>query len=105
MSVRTEPSLALPRHVPAADPPDLLAPAEIALSTDGTTWIHGMPTVAGPIVAMRITLIARSAKPLSGGNFSSWRPAAEDRSQATARDNYRRRVLKSTVQVRNFGGS
>ncbi len=59
--------------------------------------------VGGSIRAVRITLIARAATPVTGpASFA--RPAAEDRPAGSA-DAYRRRVLRSTIEIRNTGGS
>ncbi len=62
------------------------------------------PVAPGIIRAVRITLVAKSASKDVGNSGSYTRPAAEDRA-AGALDNYRRRVLKSTVEFRNVGAS
>ena len=59
---------------------------------------------AGTVRAVRITLIARASTPVEGTASTFSRPAAEDRA-AGAADKYRRRVLRSTVEVRNMEAS
>jgi len=54
--------------------------------------------------AVRVSLVARSVGQLVGAGTVSTRPALEDRTAGTA-DNYRRRVLRSTVEIRNGGSS
>ena len=54
--------------------------------------------------AIRITLIARTATQLLGTSKLFNRPAAEDRT-AGSTDNYRRRVLKATAEIRGMGES
>jgi hypothetical protein len=65
----------------------------------------GIGTLSGPIRAVRITLIARAPSQLFAAGASFALPAAEDRAAATTLDAYRRRVLTTTVEVRNLGGS
>jgi prepilin-type N-terminal cleavage/methylation domain-containing protein len=58
---------------------------------------------AGAIRAVKIILVARDATPLPGvASFT--RPAALNRGAGSA-DNYRRRVLFSTIEIRNLTGS
>ncbi len=59
---------------------------------------------AEPWRALRITLVARSAREGSDADIST-RPAAEDRSAAVAADPFRRRLLSTTVEIRNLRGS
>jgi prepilin-type N-terminal cleavage/methylation domain-containing protein len=54
--------------------------------------------------AVRITLVARTAKEATGINAYRL-PAIEDRVINATTDNFRRRLLKSTIEVRNLGGS
>ena len=54
--------------------------------------------------AVRVSLVARSVGQLVGAATVSARPALEDHTAGTA-DNYRRRVLRSTVEIRNGGSS
>lgn len=54
--------------------------------------------------AIRITLVARTAKEATGVN-SYKLPAIEDRAANATTDNFRRRILSSTIEVRNLGGS
>jgi prepilin-type N-terminal cleavage/methylation domain-containing protein len=55
--------------------------------------------------AVRVTLIARTTNQYIGNTTSFTRPAAENRAAGTTNDNYRRRVLKAIVEVRNIGES
>ena len=59
---------------------------------------------SGSIRAVRITLTARATTAMIG-TLSFNLGAAEDRSAATTFDGYRRRVLKTIVDLRNIGGS
>ncbi len=59
---------------------------------------------ASGVRAIRITLVARTAKQAQGIN-TYLLPAVEDRVVNVATDNFRRRLLKSTIEVRNLGGS
>ncbi len=54
--------------------------------------------------AYRITLVTRSVIEASSQPISQ-RPAIEDRAAATAQDEFRRRVLSTTVEIRNMQGS
>jgi prepilin-type N-terminal cleavage/methylation domain-containing protein len=74
---------------------------------DAGEWEYssGVGALAGAIRAMRITLVARAPNQLQGGTASFYRPAAEDRPIASTADSYRRRVLSTTVEIRNLGGS
>ena len=81
---------------------------------DGTTtdeWFYNnpgdsdppLPTITPPR-AYRITVIARSITE-SSTEADAFRPGAEDRSIATTPDVYRRRLLSTTVEIRNLDGS
>jgi len=59
---------------------------------------------AKPWRAIRITFVARSVNETSKKTTST-RPPVEDRAGATAADQYRRRVLSATIEVRNLTGS
>ena len=77
-------------------------------SVGATEWQYA-PGFAGPVVpairAIRISVVARTAMPLVGRTAMFVRPAAEDHPAAGATDNYPRRLLTSTVEIRNLGGS
>jgi prepilin-type N-terminal cleavage/methylation domain-containing protein len=62
------------------------------------------PAATDIIRAARITLIARTGA-VVGGTTPYARPAAEDHIGATANDAYRRRVLRTLVELRNNGSS
>jgi hypothetical protein len=74
---------------------------------DATEWAYssGTGALTGSIRAVRVTLIARAPNQLQPLIASYLRPAAENRPAATVFDTYRRRVLTSTIEVRNLGGS
>jgi prepilin-type N-terminal cleavage/methylation domain-containing protein len=80
---------------------------EVGTAADDDEWVYnvaGDTALAGTLRAIRITLVARSPKAVNGvGTFV--RPAAEDRAAASATDGYRRRTLKSSIEIRNLGGS
>jgi prepilin-type N-terminal cleavage/methylation domain-containing protein len=91
--------------------------SEIGASANDDEWIpnvsgESLPTAlsgfTGTLRAVRVTLIARSDQALvggaSGGVTLYRRPAAEDHAQG-ALDAYRRRVLRTIVEVRNTGVS
>ena len=88
--------------------------AEQGLAANDDEWtgnVAGDPLPGGVpgtrIRALRITLVARTVKALTVGPASYLRPAAENHAGATTgnEDRYRRRVLKSTIEIRNMGGS
>jgi prepilin-type N-terminal cleavage/methylation domain-containing protein len=62
-------------------------------------------SLVGSIRAIRITLVSRASTELRAGANTFFRPAAEDHPASVTLDSYRRRVLKSTVEIRNLGGS
>ncbi len=65
----------------------------------------GVPQTGGVLRAIQFTLITTTSQPLQGGTASFLRPAALDRAASATPDQYRRRILTSAVEVRNFGGS
>jgi hypothetical protein len=69
-------------------------------SGDSSAWPPASP---GVIRAVRVTLVAKSPRKDTGGSNPYVRPAVEDRTAGTA-DQYRRRVLKTTVEFRNVVG-
>ena len=78
--------------------------------TTGDEWFGNAAGDAAPPLptvqrwrAIRVTLVARTIKETGNEPVSS-RPAAEDRGAGTA-DKYRRRVLSTVVDVRNFEAS
>jgi prepilin-type N-terminal cleavage/methylation domain-containing protein len=77
-------------------------------SIGATEWQYSPAFVGPPIAtirAIRISVIAQTASQLMGRTAAFLRPAAEDHPAATTADNYPRRLLTSTVEVRNLGGS
>ena len=97
---------------------DLQVSLGIDTSTDGVSnpvgvgagddeWIYnvaGETPTAGTYRAVRVTLVARSVGQLAGASTVSTRPKIEDHAVGTA-DNYRRRVLRAMVEMRNTGVS
>lgn len=89
---------------PAAD-----GVAEVKAAANDDEWSGNylgdtVPLPTDIIRAVRLTLIARSVAPVTGiGSFL--RPAAGNHAVSTTPDNFRRRVLFSTIEVRNLGGS
>ena len=80
---------------------------EVGTVANDDEWqgnVSGDMALAGSIRAVRITLTARALSPVSG-TAGYVQPAAEDRAAGTATDNFRRRLLTSTIEVRNLGGS
>ena len=87
-------------------------PMTESASANGDTWLYnvaGETTPAqnsgGTLRAVRVTLIAKTSSALLGTAQLFTRPAAEDRAAGTTNDNYRRRVLKTTIEMRNIGES
>lgn len=79
----------------------------------GDEWLNNVAgeTAAGTTIstftnlrAIRINLVARTTKEAAGIN-SYQLPALEDRAAGATIDNYRRRILTSTIEIRNLGGS
>jgi len=74
-------------------------------------WSYNFPGAAETVLdptaivrGVRITLVARSVGQVTGiGNY--YRPLAGDHAASTVPDNYRRRTLKSVIEIRNGGGS
>lgn len=84
--------------------------SEVGAAANDDEWHYNVesdnpPAVGSKIRAVRVTLIARTSTALFGNTASFYlRPAAEDH-DAGAYDNYRRRILRSMVELRNVGGS
>ncbi|RMH40619.1 MAG: prepilin-type N-terminal cleavage/methylation domain-containing protein [Deltaproteobacteria bacterium] len=82
---------------------------EVGIAPNDDEWYYNIagdmdPPGGIPPRAVRLTLIARSVSETS--NVASFtRPAAEDRAASTVPDPYRRRVLTTTVELRNLEGS
>lgn len=74
---------------------------------DPSEWAYssGIGGLAGTVRAVRITLIARAPQQLLRGAGTYTRPNTENRADTAAGDSYRRRVLTSTVEIRNLGNS
>lgn len=81
--------------------------SDVGAAANDDEWVYNrngdtLPT--GSIRAVRITLVARASTPITGGTTPYNLPAAEDRAVGAA-DGYRRRVLRSTIEIRNMGDS
>ena len=61
--------------------------------------------VPGTLHAIRVTLIARTTSGLVGNAKVFSRPGAEDRPASVTLDAYRRRLMRSIVEIRNLAGS
>lgn len=83
-------------------------PSEWGFSAGGpvsfTTQASATPGVRN-LRALRITMVARAKSSLPGTAPNFQRPAVENHPQATTMDTFRRRILTSTVDVRNLKGS
>jgi prepilin-type N-terminal cleavage/methylation domain-containing protein len=84
---------------------------EVANGPDDDEWHYNFDGDSDPPAmstlpprALRITLVARSAIEDSDSTTSS-RPAVEDRTGAASPDEFRRRILSTTVEIRNLDGS
>jgi prepilin-type N-terminal cleavage/methylation domain-containing protein len=83
-------------------------PWEDSTGPDADEWQGnnaGDTPLVGPVHAVRVTLIARTTTGTVGNAATFLRPAAEDHAAGTIADKFRRRVLRSTVEVRNMTGS
>jgi prepilin-type N-terminal cleavage/methylation domain-containing protein len=82
---------------------------QVGASTAADDWIYNHASDVLPatpmIRAVRLTLIARTTSGEFGNQFTYTRPTSEDRTSASTPDQYRRRVLRSVVEVRNVTGS
>lgn len=67
--------------------------------------VAGDGALVGSIRAVRMTIVSRATKALSGPLAPFSLPAAEDRAAGTTFDKFRRRVLYSTIETRNLLGS
>ncbi|MGE3547421.1 MAG: PilW family protein, partial [Kofleriaceae bacterium] len=80
---------------------------EVGAAAGDDEWaynVSGDAALAGSIRAVRISLVARATAKVTG-TATFTRPAVEDRAAGATTDNYRRRVLSSSVEIRNLGGS
>jgi hypothetical protein len=93
-------------------------PTDNAISENGAgpdddEWLYNVtgdtaqPVLLGPIRSLRLTMIARAVNANVGVTNANtyFRPKAEDHAASGAGDPYRRRVLQSTIEIRNLGGS
>jgi prepilin-type N-terminal cleavage/methylation domain-containing protein len=78
---------------------------------DADEWFGNDPADVDPPAltttpwrALRVTVVARTAKEDPRGEWSA-RPSAEDHLGATAADGYRRRMVSTIIEVRNLEGS
>lgn len=91
------------------NPVDKVIGVENASAANADEWVGNnlgdTPyTNQAGVRAIRITLVARTAKEATGINAYKL-PAIEDRVANALTDNFRRRILSSTIEVRNLGGS
>ncbi|HEY3807556.1 MAG TPA: PilW family protein [Kofleriaceae bacterium] len=81
---------------------------EVGTAADDDDWVGNFPgdtQNAGVVRAVRISLVARTTSGLVGNLNQYYRPAVEDHSASTTPDQYRRRVLKTIVEIRNMAQS
>ncbi len=82
--------------------------SEVGGTANDDEWVFNKAGEVAPALsavrAVRVTLVARATLPALSSTSLFARPAAEDRLAGSA-DKYRRRVLRSTVEVRNMTGS
>ena len=81
---------------------------EVGLAANDDEWYGnyaGDIPLTGALRAVRISLIARTTSGLVGNLNSYSRPPLEDHAAGTVLDQYRRRVLKTMVEIRNMGAS
>lgn len=81
---------------------------EVGLAAGDDEWSYNFTgetgaLPAGPVRAVRISLVARTATAFTGKAVFN-RPALENRAAGGA-DQFRRRVLTSIIEIRNLGGS
>jgi type IV pilus assembly protein PilW len=84
--------------------------AENSASANADEWIYNNASDSDQpsytLRAVRVTLVARTLSGLIGNLKAFNRPAIEDHTGAAANtDNFRRRILKTTVEVRNMSVS
>jgi prepilin-type N-terminal cleavage/methylation domain-containing protein len=80
---------------------------ETAAATGDDEWSYNLANEtlpAGTIRAIRVTLLARAVAPLDGV-ATFLRPPLEDHAASGTADLFRRRTLRSVIEVRNLGGS
>ncbi|MBS1119924.1 MAG: Type Pilus-assembly protein [Deltaproteobacteria bacterium] len=78
---------------------------DTGIATTEWAFSSGTGALAGPIRALRVSLVSIEGTAMRNVTGAFLRPAAEDHPVATAPDAFRRRVLKSTVEIRNLGDS
>lgn len=89
---------------------DLSIGTEVGAAANDDEWVgnHSGDTAyaigSGTVRAVRITIVSRASTPVNGAASTFSRPAAEDHAAGSA-DKYRRRVLRTTVEVRNVESS
>lgn len=77
-------------------------------ATDEWRYNHASDTAVDAttvVRAIRLTLIARTTSGEHGNQNTYAKPVSEDRTAASTADQYRRRVLKTVVEIRNVAGS
>jgi hypothetical protein len=98
----------------AIDPTNTSSTAitEIGAGAGDDDWLYNVASETTPALttsvtlrAVRVTMVARTTNQYIGNTKSFVRPAAENHAASTTLDNYRRRVLRTIVEVRNIGES
>lgn len=81
---------------------------EVGVTAGDDEWqgnVTGDSVLTGSLRALRVSMIARTTSGLIGSAAPFIRPALEDHAAATTGDQFRRRVLKTIVEIRNMGES
>jgi hypothetical protein len=81
--------------------------SEVGSAANDDEWqynVTGDSVLTGTLRAIRVTLVSRANQPVTGGVTPYKRPAVENRTAGTA-DAYKRRVLRTMVEIRNTGVS
>jgi prepilin-type N-terminal cleavage/methylation domain-containing protein len=82
--------------------------SEVGAAANDDDWVGNYPgdtALTGTVRAIRISLVSRTTSGLIGNLDQFYRPAVEDHAASTTPDQYRRRVLKTIVEIRNMAQS
>lgn len=81
---------------------------EVGAAAGDDEWqgnFPGDPVLTGTVRAVRVSMIARTTSGIIGNTTPFTRPALEDHAASVSGDQFRRRVLKTMVEIRNMGQS
>jgi hypothetical protein len=85
-----------------------LSISEVGTLANDDEWqgnVNGDNTLTGTLRAVRVSLVARTTSGLVGNLNPYNRPPVEDHAAGGTFDQFRRRVLKTIVEIRNMGQS